>query len=118
MNKSSKHSASRKASSTSKSALGGLVGGTVATAILHPLDVLKLRQAVHGNSQNLAVRKSYSTMRGAFFEIKRAEGGSWLRGAYSGVGINCAAGGFGWATYFCGYVCQFSLLKQFLVKLP
>ena len=65
-------------------ALAGLVGGSLSTLLLHPLDVLKTRQGVYGGSMIHHLKKLWAT-RG---------------GLYRGVGANLLVSGTSWGLYF------------------
>ena len=65
-------------------ALAGLVGGSLSTLLLHPLDVLKTRQGVYGGSMMYHLNKLWTT-RG---------------GLYRGVGANLLVSSTSWGLYF------------------
>jgi len=77
-----------------------LIGGAAATAVLHPLDLLKTRQAVHGNGACDVKRRAYASVSRAFAD---AVGRNGVRGLYSGVGANVALAGTSWGVYFMTY---------------
>lgn len=91
-------------------AMAGLVGGSFATLALHPLDLLKIRQSVHGNGNNQVARQQYQSMKSAVRGILAREGG--LRGLYSGVGMNVLVSGSSWGIYFATYGSIKSQLKR------
>ena len=66
-------------------ALAGLVGGSLSTLLLHPLDVLKTRQGVYGGSMMYHLNKLVWTTRG---------------GLYRGVGANLLVSSTSWGLYF------------------
>lgn len=68
-------------------ALAGLVGGSLSTLLLHPLDVLKTRQGVYGGSMMYHLNKLWTT-RG---------------GLYRGVGANLLVSSTSWGLYFSSY---------------
>lgn len=75
--------------STVRPALAGLVGGGLSTFLLHPLDLLKTRQAVDNKYMNIGR---------AVKEILRNEGG--FRGLYCGVAANVGVAAASWGIYF------------------
>ena len=60
-------------------ALAGLVGGSLSTLLLHPLDVLKTRQGVYGGTMIQHLKKNC---------------------LYRGVGANVFVSGTSWGLYF------------------
>lgn len=82
-------------------AMAGLAGGSLATLTLHPLDLLKTRQSVHGNGADKKARETYSSLGRAVRTIVAQEGG--LRGLYAGVGANVLVSGSSWGIYFTSY---------------
>ena len=83
---------------SARPAVAGLLGGGVSTLLLHPLDLLKTRQAVHTNGADAAERHKYARLGRAVSNIVKSEGG--LKGLYSGVGANVAVSGASWGIYF------------------
>ena len=83
-------------------ALAGVLGGSVSTLLLHPLDLLKTRQAVHGNGESKAARAAYANVAKAVRHIVRQEGGA--KALYRGVGTNVAVAGTSWGLTFMRYV--------------
>jgi len=79
--------------------LAGVGGGVVATSILHPLDLLKLRFAVNDSAWKLAksTRPTYSS---TVVSIVRTEG---VSGLYQGVTPNIIGAGSAWGFYFFFY---------------
>ena len=83
-------------------AVAGVLGGSVSTLLLHPLDLLKTRQAVHCNGESKAARTAYASVATAVRHIVRQEGGA--RALYRGVGTNVAVAGTSWGLTFMRYV--------------
>ncbi len=79
-------------------ALAGALGGSLSTLVLHPLDLLKTRQAVHGNGDSREMRNVYSRVGSAATHIWKNEGG--FRGLYKGVGVNVGLAGASWGITF------------------
>ena len=65
-------------------ALAGLVGGSLSTLLLHPLDVLKTRQGVYGGSMMYHLNKLWTTR----------------EGLYRGMGANLSVSSTSWGLYF------------------
>ena len=83
-------------------AVAGLAGGSLATLTLHPLDLLKTRQSVHGNGGDAKAREAYQSLTRAVRLIVEKEGG--VKGLYAGVGANVLVSGSSWGIYFMSYV--------------
>ena len=81
-----------------RAALAGLVGGSVATLALHPLDLLKIRQSVHCNGVDAKARAEYSSVIRACKGILKSQGG--VKGLYAGCGANVIVSGSSWGVYF------------------
>jgi len=79
--------------------LAGVGGGVVATSILHPLDLLKIRFAVNDGQWQLA-RSSRPTYSSTVINILKAEG---VSGLYQGVTPNILGAGSAWGFYFFFY---------------
>ena len=80
-------------------AAGGLLGGAASTLLLHPLDLLKTRQAVYANCEGAKSSSSkYAKVGSAVKEAVRCGGG--LRGLYAGVGANVVVSSSSWGIYF------------------
>uniref|UniRef100_A0A8B9RAB1 Solute carrier family 25 member 32a n=1 Tax=Astyanax mexicanus TaxID=7994 RepID=A0A8B9RAB1_ASTMX len=75
----------------------GLSGGVIATMVLHPLDLIKIRFAV---SDGLKVRPQYEGMMHCMRSIWQVEG---IRGLYQGVTPNIWGAGASWGLYFLFY---------------
>lgn len=90
-------------------AVAGLAGGSLATLTLHPLDLLKTRQSVHGNGSDVKARESYQSLTRAVKLIVEKEGG--VRGLYAGVGANVLTSGSSWGIYFMSYGLMKNLIK-------
>lgn len=71
-----------------QAALAGLIGGAASACLLHPLELVKTRQAV-----------TSSTFRAALTHGQ----GLKLSGLYKGVGANTALSASSWAIYFMSY---------------
>ena len=82
--------------------MAGVLGGSVSTLLLHPLDLLKTRQAVHCNGESKAARAVYASVATAVRHIVRQEGGA--KALYKGVGTNVAVAGTSWGLTFMRYV--------------
>ncbi len=67
-------------------ALAGLLGGSLSTMVLHPLDVLKTKQAVFGGSAS---------------KLATASG---LNSLYRGIAANVLVSSTSWAIYFTRYI--------------
>ncbi|EEZ98536.1 solute carrier family 25 member 32 [Tribolium castaneum] len=78
--------------------VAGISGGVTSTLILHPLDVIKIRFAVHDG--RLQTTPRYSGIWNAFTTIFRQEG---PRGLYRGVVPNVWGAGSSWGLYFLFY---------------
>jgi len=88
--------------------LAGVGGGLVSTLVLHPLDLLKIRFAVHdGQATNL--RPSYAGLKSAVREIVTSDG---VRGLYAGITPNIVGAGAAWGLYFFFYNAAKSQLQQ------
>ncbi|XP_071051619.1 solute carrier family 25 member 32-like [Onthophagus taurus] len=87
--------------------VAGLSGGLVSTLILHPLDVIKIRFAVHDGRSGATPK--YTGIANAFVTIYRQEG---VKGLYRGVTPNCWGAGSSWGLYFLFY----NSLKVFIQK--
>ena len=90
------------ASADWRPALAGVLGGGVSTLLLHPLDLLKTRQAVHCNGESRAARAVYGSVATAVRHIVGQEGGA--RALYRGVGTNVAVAGASWGLTFMRWV--------------
>lgn len=79
--------------------VAGVGGGVMATSILHPLDLLKIRFAVNDGQWQLnpSTRPTY---RSTVVTILRSEG---VRGLYQGVTPNIVGAGSAWGFYFFFY---------------
>lgn len=79
--------------------LAGITAGTVTTAALYPLDVVKVRfQVADGRASATALR--YTSLRDAFSTITRTE--SW-RGLYKGMFPALLGSAASWGSYFFFY---------------
>jgi len=79
--------------------VAGVGGGLISTLVLHPLDLLKIRFAVHdGQKENL--RPSYSGLKSA---VRQIVGESGVRGLYAGITPNLVGAGSAWGFYFFFY---------------
>jgi len=88
--------------------VAGVGGGLVSTLMLHPLDLLKIRFAVHdGQKSNL--RPSYSGLKSA---VQQIVGESGLRGLYAGITPNLVGAGSAWGFYFYFYNALKSYAQQ------
>ncbi|XP_063406938.1 solute carrier family 25 member 32-like isoform X2 [Mytilus trossulus] len=86
--------------------VAGVSGGVVATLVLHPLDLVKIRFQVsegsaggHGNVVG-AARPEYKGIVDAFRSIKQSQG---MMGLYQGVTPNVWGAGLSWGLYFFFY---------------
>jgi len=79
--------------------VAGVGGGVVATSILHPLDLLKIRFAVNDGQWQLSP-STRPTYRSTVVNILRSEG---VRGLYQGVTPNILGAGSAWGFYFFFY---------------
>ena len=70
--------------------VAGVVGGGVSTLLLHPLDMLKTRQAVFGGSLRKTLISSF----------KNVASETALSGLYRGVGANILVSATSWGAYF------------------
>lgn len=80
--------------------VAGVGGGLVSTLVLHPLDLLKIRFAVH-DGQPGSQRPHYAGLSSAVRSIAGTEGG--VRGLYAGVTPNLVGAGSAWGLYFFFY---------------
>jgi len=80
--------------------VAGVGGGLVSTLVLHPLDLLKIRFAVH-DGQPGSERPKYTGLSSAVRSIAGTEGG--IRGLYAGVTPNLVGAGSAWGLYFFFY---------------
>ncbi|XP_077283134.1 solute carrier family 25 member 32 [Arctopsyche grandis] len=78
--------------------LAGVSGGVTSTLILHPLDLIKIRFAVHDGRTSTIPK--YDGLRNAFSTIFKTEG---VRGLYRGVTPNVWGSGSAWGFYFLFY---------------
>lgn len=72
--------------------LAGLLGGGLSTLLLHPLDMLKTRQAVYGGT----IKKHLTSCGSVQFSRKPG-------GLYSGVAANVLVSASSWGVYFATY---------------
>lgn len=79
--------------------VAGVGGGVVATSILHPLDLLKIRFAVNDSKWQLN-SSTRPTYRSTVISILRSEG---VQGLYQGVTPNIVGAGAAWGFYFFFY---------------
>jgi len=78
--------------------LAGVSGGVISTLVLHPLDLLKIRFAVHdGNTTKLP---QYRGLLDAVSTILKQEG---FKGLYKGLEPNLWGAGSSWGLYFMFY---------------
>lgn len=77
--------------------IAGLTAGVTSTLILHPLDVVKIRFAVHDGIHGTP---KYSSIFNALSTIYRIES---FRGLYKGVNPNVCGAGSSWGLYFFFY---------------
>lgn len=78
--------------------VAGISGGLVATLVLHPLDLVKIRFAVNDGKEHLGPK--YRSIANAFTTIYKQEG---LYGMYRGVIPNIWGAGSSWGFYFFFY---------------
>ncbi|XP_060526106.1 mitochondrial folate transporter/carrier-like [Cylas formicarius] len=78
--------------------VAGTIAGITSTLALHPLDVLKIRFAVHDGRSNATPK--YNSILSGFGTIYRNEG---FRGLYRGVTPNIWGAGSSWGLYFLFY---------------
>lgn len=84
--------------------IAGTTAGVTATLVLHPLDVVKIRFAVHDGIHGTP---KYSSIANAFSTIYMQEG---FRGLYKGVLPNICGAGSAWGLYFFFY----NAIKHFI----
>lgn len=77
--------------------IAGMSGGIVATSILHPLDLVKIRFSV---SDGLTSRPRYASMWQCATAVWKADG---IRGLYRGMTPNVVGNGASWGLYFFYY---------------
>ncbi|KAF7269191.1 hypothetical protein GWI33_017765 [Rhynchophorus ferrugineus] len=77
--------------------VAGTAAGVTSTLVLHPMDVVKIRLAVHDGIHNTP---KYSGIWNAITTIYRTEG---FRGLYQGVTPNVWGAGASWGLYFLFY---------------
>ncbi|OWF34946.1 mitochondrial folate transporter/carrier-like isoform X2 [Mizuhopecten yessoensis] len=80
--------------------LAGVSGGVIATLILHPLDLVKIRFQVHEGAVATVSRPKYKGILDAFLQIARKDG---VTGIYRGVVPNVWGAGISWGFYFLFY---------------
>ncbi|XP_069107187.1 solute carrier family 25 member 32-like isoform X2 [Argopecten irradians] len=80
--------------------LAGVSGGVIATLVLHPLDLVKIRFQVHEGSVATISRPKYNGIFDAFLQIIRKDG---VTGIYRGVVPNVWGAGMSWGFYFLFY---------------
>jgi len=88
--------------------VAGVTGGVIATLLLHPLDLLKIRFAVSDGSAP-TIRPSYGGIRKAVTTIVGLDG---ARGLYAGITPNIVGAGSAWGFYFFFYNKGKSFLQQ------
>lgn len=94
--------------------IAGTCGGATATAIFHPLELIKVRWQVYEAASLLKrppsmatinhspiYRPKYRSLAHTVASVYRSENG--LRGLYRGIGINTLASGSAWGLYFLIY---------------
>uniref|UniRef100_T1L1M7 Mitochondrial folate transporter/carrier n=1 Tax=Tetranychus urticae TaxID=32264 RepID=T1L1M7_TETUR len=89
-----------------ESLIAGVTGGVLATLILHPLDLLKIRFAV--NDGRVSFRPHYQNLREGIKTIFKQEG---INGFYRGTVPNLMGAGVSWGLYFLFYNC----IKDYLM---
>lgn len=77
----------------------GVSGGVLATLILHPLDLIKIRFQVN-EGLNITQRPQYTGIANAVLSIVKMQG---VRGLYQGVTPNVWGAGAAWGLYFLFY---------------
>ncbi|GAA5812664.1 hypothetical protein MFLAVUS_006121 [Mucor flavus] len=104
-----KHTPSFTGSPHTDQALAGFGAGMISTALLHPLDLIKIRFQV--DSARFSVKRPIigGTIRS--FKSIIADEGIW-RGLYRGVTPNMAGATISWGFYFGWY----SLIKKYMTK--
>ncbi|CAC5422713.1 SLC25A32 [Mytilus coruscus] len=84
--------------------VAGVSGGVVATLVLHPLDLVKIRfqvsEGTAGGNVVGAARPEYKGIVDAFRSIKQSQG---MLGLYQGVTPNVWGAGLSWGLYFFFY---------------
>ncbi|XP_033727359.1 mitochondrial folate transporter/carrier-like isoform X2 [Pecten maximus] len=80
--------------------LAGVSGGVIATLVLHPLDLVKIRFQVHEGTVATVSRPRYNGIMDAFLQIIRKDG---VTGIYRGVVPNVWGAGMSWGFYFLFY---------------
>mmetsp|Transcript_7346 Transcript_7346/g.16081 ORF Transcript_7346/g.16081 Transcript_7346/m.16081 type:complete len:292 (+) Transcript_7346:242-1117(+) len=86
--------------------VAGTLGGTAATGLLYPLELIKTRMQVIDDSSGV-----YRSLRKAFTTVLRKEG---VEGLYSGVGPAVFAAAGSWGGYFYFYEQSKERKKQYL----
>jgi hypothetical protein len=86
--------------------IAGTLGGTAATGLLYPLELIKTRMQVIDDSSGV-----YRSLRKAFTTVLRKEG---VEGLYSGVGPAVFAAAGSWGGYFYFYEQSKERKKQYL----
>jgi len=74
--------------------VSGVAGGVTASAILHPLDLIKIRYSVNDGSTS---RPQYRSMWHLAKTVWMKEG---IKGLYAGVSPNLLGAGLSWGFYF------------------
>jgi len=81
-------------------ALSGISGGIVATALWHPLDLLRTRLSAQGFWEAGHVGERYTGLIDAISKILRQEG---FKGIYRGVSAAMVGSGISWGVYLSTY---------------
>ena len=70
--------------------MAGVIGGGISTLLLHPLDMLKTRQAVYGGTIRQTLMRSWTSA-------------SAFKGLYAGVNANILVSATSWGVYFFAF---------------
>lgn len=73
--------------------IAGIVSGTTAVLLLHPLDLIRVRFQAQNNKSDVTVRGKYTGLVDAFRSVIRREGVGAL---YQGVSANALGSGTAW----------------------
>lgn len=78
--------------------IAGIVSGTTAVLLLHPLDLIRVRFQAQNNKSDVTVRGKYTGLVDAFRSVIRREGVGAL---YQGVSANALGSGTAWVRTVC-----------------
>ncbi|KAM7537286.1 hypothetical protein Aperf_G00000072258 [Anoplocephala perfoliata] len=80
--------------------VAGIVSGSVTTAVLHPLELAKIRLQVNEGNSIVRIRPASSRLFGTLREVYCAKG---VLGLYQGSAVNIVGNAVSWGLYFLLY---------------